>query len=471
MKRRTLLKLSAATLVINALPSGAQELSQTEPLSTTDLLPKTELAREIREAYIYTYPMVKNYLTLYQYAVETDGKQYKGPFNEVSSVARVYTPSDTAIITPNSDTPYSFIVFDLRAEPVVVTLPPIEQERYYSVQLVDLYTNNVDYLGTRVDGNDGGDFLITGPGWTGEIPSGIKRVIEMPTWLGIGLVRTQLFSPDDLGKVKDIQALYKSRLLSTWAGTEKPAAAPVIDWPPISDEMMVSDHWQLAAFLLPFAPPWPGDESQREGLAQLGITPDAQWSPQNLPATTLGAMQSGASATYQEIRDAAAALTDSANIFGTPEAMKGQYLTRAAAAQGGIYGNTAAEALYVIQVVDGGRQPLDGSKSNYTLTFSPETMPPVDAFWSLTMYDRQSQLLIDNPIDRYLINSAMLNHLVRDDAGNITLYIQKDSPGTALEPNWLPAPGSSFYTVMRLYIPQAQALDGRWTPPMVNVTG
>ena len=116
----------------------------------------------------------RNYLTLYQYALETGGSQYKGPLNTLNSVARVYTPADTGIITPNSDTPYSFLVMDLRAEPLVVTLPPIEAQRYYSMQLVDLYTQNVDYLGTRRDGNGGGDFLLAGPSWQGETPKGIK---------------------------------------------------------------------------------------------------------------------------------------------------------------------------------------------------------------------------------------------------------------------------------------------------------
>jgi hypothetical protein len=243
MKRRILLQGTTALMVLSALPASAQD----------------DIRAVAREAYIYTYPMVKNYLTMYQYALDPGGSQYKGPLNTLVSIARVYTPEDTAIITPNSDTPYSFIVFDLRAEPVVVTMPPIEKDRYYSLQLIDLYTNNVDYPGTRVDGNGGGDFLITGPGWKGDVPKGIKRVIEMPTTLALGIIRTQLFSPDDLEKVKQIQARYKAAVLSAYAGAPAPAAPPSIDWLLISDELMVTDYWSIAAFLLQFAPPYSGD--------------------------------------------------------------------------------------------------------------------------------------------------------------------------------------------------------------------
>lgn len=453
MNRRTLLKLSVAAALLPSMPVLAQEPSAA-----------------IRDAYIYTYPMVKNYLTMYQYAVEKDGSQYKGPFNQIVSVARVYTPEDTAIITPNSDTPYSFIVFDLRAEPIVVTMPQIEKDRYYSLQLVDLYTNNVDYPGTRLDGNDGGDFLITGPGWKGEVPAGIKRVIEMPTWLNLGVVRTQLFSPEDLARVEEIQQGYKSQPLSAWAGTDAPEAAPAVDWPPVSDALMETDYWPLAAFLLPFAPAWPGDEPQRETLAALGVKQGVAWPPADLAPETVTAMNESVAKVYAEIRDMAGTLTDSSKLFGTPEQMKGQYMVRAAAAQGGIYGNSAQEALYVIQAMDGDNQPLDGSTGRYSLTFSPDMLPPVDAFWSMTMYDRNSQLLVANPLDRYLINSAMLDGLKRDAQGNITLYIQKDSPGADLDANWLPAPDAGFYTVMRLYLPKPEALDGRWIAPAMVKT-
>lgn len=452
MKRRSFLQGTTGLMLLPSLSALAQD----------------NIRAIAREAYIYTYPMVKNYLTMYQYALEPNGSQYKGPFNTLVSIARVYTPEDTAIITPNSDTPYSFIVFDLRAEPVVVTMPPIEKDRYYSLQLIDLYTNNVDYLGTRVDGNGGGDFLITGPGWKGDVPKGIKRIIEMPTTLALGIIRTQLFSRDDLEKVKVIQAGYKVALLSAYAGTPASAAPPSVNWAPISDELMVTNYWSLAAFLLQFAPPYPGDEAQRENLAKLSIRERAAWPGTDLSPDTVAVMKEVAVAAEKEIRDEAARLTDSSKIFGTPEFMKGRFMVRAAAAQGGIYGNSVQEALYIIYAFDAQKAPLTGKTGRYTLTFTPETLPPVDAFWSLTMYDRPKQFLVDNPIDRYLINSPMLAGLEKGDKGEIVLYLQHENPGPELESNWLPAPSETFYAVMRLYLPRAVALDGRWMPPPIE---
>ncbi|MET4632320.1 DUF1254 domain-containing protein [Kaistia defluvii] len=457
MNRRYFLKSTAA---IAALPSFA----------ALPALAQDSLAAQARDAYIYTYPMVKNYLTMYQYALEPGGNQYKGPLNTLVSIARVYTPEDTAIITPNSDTPYSFIVFDLRVEPVVVTMPSIENDRYYSLQLIDLYTNNVDYPGTRVDGNNGGDFLITGPGWKGKVPKGIKRVIEMPTALAIGIIRTQLFSPGDLDRVKQIQAGYKAATLSAYTQTLAPATPPTIDWMPISDELMVSNYWSLAAFLLPFAPPYPGDEGERENLARLGVRDGTAWPAADLAPDAATAMRDTVIATEKEIRGEAGRLTDSSKLFGTPEFMKGRYMVRAAAAQGGIYGNSVQEALYVIYGVDEAKTPLDGKAGKYTLTFTTETLPPVDAFWSLTMYDRPKQLLVNNPIDRYLINSSMLGGLKKNDRGEIVLHIQHESPGAELEANWLPAPAETFYVVMRLYLPKPEALDGSWVAPQVRAS-
>lgn len=148
--------------------------------------------------------------------LDPSGSQYKGPMNQIHNVARVFTPKDTGVATPNSDTPYSFLIMDLRAEPLVVTLPAVEAGRYYSLQLVDLYSHNVDYLGTRIDGNEGGDFLIAGPGWKGEVPKGIRRVVRIPTEIMFSQFRTQLYNFGDIERVKEIQAGYKVRPLSEY---------------------------------------------------------------------------------------------------------------------------------------------------------------------------------------------------------------------------------------------------------------
>jgi hypothetical protein len=157
-----------------------------------------EQARAIaKEAYIYGFPMVDNYRVQYAYFVNKENPEYKGGPNEIHNTARVYTPEDTAIQTPNSDTPYSALGADLRAEPLVLTVPPIEQDRYYSLQFVDGYTHNFAYVGSRTTGN-GGKYLLAGPNWKGDKPVGINEVIRSDTDLAFVLYRTQLFGPSDL---------------------------------------------------------------------------------------------------------------------------------------------------------------------------------------------------------------------------------------------------------------------------------
>ncbi len=184
-----LLGLVSLVTACGANDDGSAELSPEE-------------ARGIaKEAYVYGFPLVDGYRILHAYHVDRDNPEYKAPWNQISSVSRVYTPDDTAVVTPNSDTPYSFLALDLRAEPLVLTVPAIESERYFSIQLIDFYTHNFAYIGSRTTGNGGGNFLIAGPGWSGEVPAGIERVFRSETQLMFAIYRTQLFSPDDLDYV------------------------------------------------------------------------------------------------------------------------------------------------------------------------------------------------------------------------------------------------------------------------------
>jgi hypothetical protein len=173
--------------------------------------------REIaKQAYIYGFPMVDNYRIQYSYFVDKQDPDYKGAWNEIHNLARVATPADTAIQTPNSDTPYSFVGADLRAEPLVLTIPPVEAGRYFSVQFIDAYTYNFAYVGSRTTGNGGGKYLLTGPSWHGDKPAGITEVIQSDTEFAFVAYRTQLFSPDDLDNVKKVQDGYGVQTLSAF---------------------------------------------------------------------------------------------------------------------------------------------------------------------------------------------------------------------------------------------------------------
>lgn len=416
-----------------------------------------------RESYVYLYPLVKNYLSIWQFALDAGGSQYKGPPNHINNVARVFTPDDTGVITPNSDTPYSFLILDLGTEPIVVTLPAVEAGRYYSLQIVDLYTHNVDYVGTRRDGNGGGNFLIAGPGWQGDVPAGTNRVIRLSTILAYSQFRTQLFNAADIGAVARIQSGYHAQPLSSFVGAPAPATPPAIAWPDISEVTFDSAFWQIANFLLRFCPPLPAEADLRAGLASLGLGTEAGPDPAVAAALAAGGKQG-----RTDIETYLSHVTTSVGLFGTPAEMAGRYLQRAAGAMGGIYGNSAEETVYPSYMLDTDGKPFDSSKHDYRMRFPPGQLPPVDAFWSVTMYDAVTRFLIRNPLDRYLINSTMLDTLVRDTDGGITLYLQRASPGAALEANWLPAPDGLMAVVMRLYLPRPEVASGAWKEPPIT---
>jgi hypothetical protein len=235
----------------------------------------TSEAREIaKEAYIYGFPMVDNYRIQHAYFVDAGNPEYKGPWNQIINIPRVFTPADTAIQTPNSDTPYSFVGMDLRAEPMVLTVPPIEKERYFSVQLIDWYTFNFDYIGSRTTGNDGGSFLIAGPGWNGETPKSVKKVFRSETDFVFAGYRTQLFNPDDLDNVKKIQAGYKAEPLSAFLGQSAPKAAPAVDFiKPLTadDERKSLEFFNILNFILQFTPTDPSETELMARFAKIGV--------------------------------------------------------------------------------------------------------------------------------------------------------------------------------------------------------
>jgi hypothetical protein len=464
--------LRMATIAL-ALAGGLA--SATTFVQAQDVTP--EEARAIaKEAYIYGFPMVDSYRIQHAYFVDTKNPEYKAPWNQIVSVPRVYTPADTAVQTPNSDTPYSFVGLDLRAEPIVLTVPPIEKDRYFSIQLIDAYTFNFDYIGSRTTGNDGGSFVIAGPGWKGETPAGVKKVFHSETEFAFALYRTQLFNPDDLDNVKKVQAGYKAEPLSAFLGQPAPAAAPAIDFiKPLSpdEEKKSLDFFSELNFILQFCPTVPSETDLMARFAKIGVGAGKTFDASTLSPETKTAIEQGVADAWADLGTLQKKIESGevpiGDLPGSRAFLKGNYLYRMGTAVLGIYGNSEQEALYPLYGVDAEGQKLDGT-NKYTMHFASGQLPPVNAFWSLTMYELPASLLVANPLNRYLLNSPMLPQFVKDADGGLTLYLQNESPGKEKEPNWLPAPKGPFLVFMRLYWPKEAALDGTWKQPPMTKT-
>lgn len=425
-----------------------------------------------KEAVIYGFPLVDSYRIQYSYFVDRADPEYKGAWNTIVNTARVFTPDDKAIQTPNSDTPYSSVGADLRSEPLVLSVPKIDQSRYYSLQFIDMYTFNFAYVGSRSTGNDLGSFLLAGPNWRGEVPAGITSVIQSETEFAFILYRTQLFDPGDIENVKKIQAGYHLQTLSQFQRSTPPPSAPAVEFvKPLApdDERTSLAFFDLLNFILNFCPTDPSEVDMMARFAKIGVGAGKSFKADALPTEMRQALGDGMADAWKAFAEYKATEIDtgkrsSADSFGTRAYLNGRYLDRMSAAALGIYGNSKQEAIYPAYFADANGKALNGD-NQYRLTFAPSALPPVNAFWSLTLYELPASLLFANPLNRYLINSPMLPQLKRDSDGGITLYVQNEGPGTDLESNWLPAPRGPFFLVLRLYWPKPEALEGRWTAP------
>jgi hypothetical protein len=475
LTKRDLLCSAALAALAATMAKPTPAMAQTKA-EWPNLLEAKDIAEE---GFIYGLPLVMFYAVMQEFAVDRNSGQFKAPFNEINNQHHVATPADTAVITPNSDTPYSFIWLDVRAEPMVISVPEVAKERYYSVQLIDGNTYNFGYIGTRATGTEPGDYLVVGPDWKGEKPTGIKQVFRSTTPFPLALIRTQLFNPDDMPNVERIQAGYKAQPLSAFLKQSAPPAAPTIEFLPATTAGIKDNFFQYLDAALQFVPETPRDQAIRAKLARIGIGPGKTFAFRDLSLEHKAEILVGTKQGDGKVDKWLASGNKDINgwnvgsFFGDEAFFNGDWVMRAGAAKGGLLGNDAVEAMYPYTRTDATGEPLGGSKHKYTLTFPPGQLPPVNAFWSVTMYDGKSQFLVKNPIDRYLINSPMLSGMKKDADGSLTLYIQKDNPGPDKEANWLPAPDSTIYLVMRLYWPKPTPPsilppgEGTWQPPGV----
>lgn len=475
--RMKLLKPAVAVIAAITLFGVGADPARAEQAPAQD-----EVKAIAEEAFLYGFPMVVGYSALNNFFINSDSGQFRGPINQISNTARVFTPKDTGVSTPNSDTPYSMALLDLRTEPMVLCMPEIDKTRYYDVQLVDLYTDNYGYMGSRATGNGPGCYLVSGPDWKEEKIEGVDKSFRSETQFSLVVYRTQLFDAGDIENVKKVQAGYKIQPLSAFLGQAAPAAAPAIDWPQFSKEAFSTRFVEYLDFLLQFCPPVGTaavEQPLREKFARIGIGSGKKASGQEPSPEMKAAIGAGIKAAMTKIEKTTQEVGTRVSGWqigsaaGSREFYSGNWALRAAAAKLGIYGNSQAEAVYPFTHQDVNGIPLDGSKNSYQMTFPARGLPPVNAFWSITMYDGGTQLLIDNPIDRYLINAPMLEQLKKNPDGSLTIYLQKDSPGKDKESNWLPAPDGPMFVVMRLYWPKTEAPSiyplgkGNWAPPPI----
>jgi hypothetical protein len=420
-----------------------------------------------KEAWLYAYAPLQGYQTLWNQTQNKAFPGYVGGFNQFRHYARSATPADTDIVTPNNDTPYSWAWLDLRAEPIVLTLPAVPAPRYYVNQWFDLYTHNFAYTGVRSTGRQAGTYLLAGPRWNGTVPKSITGVFRAETDFVGTLTRTQLNGPADIPALQALQAQYTLTPLSRFTGTAAPAAAPAVAWP-IWDANKAEGIGFISYLnaLLPFMPTVPSERQMMVRFARIGIGPGVPFDPAQLDPSIRAAMEDGVASAAQELKAKALTQTSSQGFFGTRQELGPDYLTfRAMGAMLGIYGNSSEEAFYASQQTGPDGKVLEGRK-RWVMRFEPSQLPPVTEFWSITMYKLPERLLVENPLNRYSIGDRTPGLKLGGD-GSLEIYIQNENPGPDKASNWLPAPAGPFFFVARLYGPKSSVLKGTWKLPQL----
>lgn len=490
------------TMMTSGMMPGMNAIAQSNSTSNATLSPyTTDVDKRMQEilssddpkdiatlAYVYGFPLVSVVRTEdFTTSPNIPAGPGRGPVNTFNAFRDFPNSSFTDIVSPNVDTLYSTGYFDLSKEPLVLEFPPIE-DRYYSLQFIDAYSNNFLYLGSRENVTTGGTYLITGPGWNGTLPSGMKE-IKAPTNIGLIAVRIFVNGFDDVSTVHSLQDKFTLSTLSSFKG-EGSSTTPVAEtnsnaskeiplspdptlipksgiaiYDEISNDMaknipLQADSSVLAKFKLigvgpGLTPSQAANDTIKQAL-ETGIINGEQLIDQKIQ--NLGTVVNGWSIPGLVMKDGKGKF-DIGN-FGT------NYLLRAGVAKFGLFANSAEEAVYPTTFKDSQGQNLTGMQ-NYVIHFDKGQTPPVRAFWSVTLYNNESHLA-DNPIDRYSIASHTPGLKYNDDE-SLDIYIQHDNPGTDKESNWLPSPSGDFSLSMRFYVPEEPILTGKYQLPPLQL--
>ncbi|WP_199245621.1 DUF1254 domain-containing protein [Leifsonia sp. AG29] len=432
-----------------------------------------EAERIAGEAYVYAYPLVLMHVSG---LVSTNVAQPIGllsPMNQFAHGREFPDPSFTVVVRPNADTLYSSMNFDLRNEPMIISVPE-SGGRFYLLPMLDMWTDVFTVPGTRTTGSAARTFAIVGPHWQGSLPDGMPFYVA-PTprgWIG---GRTQTNGVEDYAAVHAFQDGIRAVPLSAWGTDYIPPQGSVnpdqdMSAPPDQVERMdAATFFPLFADLLAVHQPHPNDYPILDRLRRIGIVPGRPFAWADAPADLRRALEEAVPRSLARIKAAWAAAGVLQNGWYTNLTAIGtygtDYLHRAGVAYGALGANAPDDAIYPTAFTDSDGQPLTANH-RYLVRFEPGQTPPARAFWSLTMYDER-QLFTENPLDRYTLGDR--NPLAYGEDGSLELHIQRDAPSDDLKPNWLPTPREGTFSMnLRLYWPDTAALDGSWQPPAIK---
>lgn len=426
-----------------------------------------------KDAYFYAYPIVSMDVTMRQVTNVPDAASVnmRAPLNQFAHVRSYPQADEKDVVRFNFDTLYSFAWLDLTQEPIMLSVPDT-QGRYYLLPMLDMWTDVFTVVGSRTTGTKAGTYAIIPTGWNGKLPEGVTPIMAPTPTLWI-LGRTQTNGPSDYANVHKVQDGYKLTPLSQWGKdytppTNVPTDITIDNTTPPQIQVNKLDGVTMLtrlADLMAKHPPHPNDYPILFRLKTFGIEPGKPFDARSLDPETIAIINKAAQDALPELpaamRKAGAFIngwnigTENMGTYGT------SYKRRAFVALGGLGCNLPEDAVYPTAFVDGEGHPLNGA-NKYVLHFEKGKTPPANAFWSITMYDKDG-FQVPNPINRFAIGSY--DKFTFNADGSLDIYVQPDSPGKDKESNWLPAPQGAFEPTMRLYSPRPEVLDLTWAPP------
>lgn len=431
-------------------------------------LTKKEVEDKVASAYFHFFPIVENYKGIYAFRVLKTSPKYT-PMNQLTKESKLYTPADKFVVSPNNDTYYTTANLDLRAGPMILKVPEVT-DRYYSFQFISMTTDNFAYIGTNTTGTSAREYVITGPDFEGALPGDLVEINSPSSIVGfIGRTQVNISDSLDVAKAKAIQAKYELTKLSEVHPEFKPKPVETIEFPEYSAEAMRDQRFfELLNFLLQFIELTEDEQDILNSYRDIGIAAGKEYvffnNNEDLQSTILKGIQKGIDTINAESKKLGT-VKNGWTMYPLGEYFGSNYDDRTRVAKMGIYANTPFEAFYPIAFVDNEGENLNG-RNNYKVTFKEGNLPPAKYFWSLTMYDGETQLLVENEIDRYSISDRTKNLKVDKD-GSLTIYFGTKPPEAGIS-NWLPAPAGEFNVMMRIYGPRDNVLSGDWTPPAIT---